>query len=150
LTKKTVTVGQASRALISFFLQARLIERSFSLLHTGYTWSKTLFPDPRDFLKQLHDRDLKATLNLHPADGVRHFEDAYVDMCKALGRDPEGKEPIPFEPENRKFMDAYFDILHRRLEDEGVDFWVCGQRRAGYDSQRLELTGLIDVISAVD
>jgi hypothetical protein len=75
-------------------------------------------------LKQLHDRNLKATLNLHPADGVRHFEDAYKDMCKYLERDPADKQPIPFEPENRKFMDAYFDILHRRLEDDGVDFWV--------------------------
>jgi alpha-glucosidase (family GH31 glycosyl hydrolase) len=91
---------------------------------TGYTWNKKLFPDPKDFLKQLHDRNLKATLNLHPADGVRHFEDAYTDMCKALGKDPEAKVPIPFEPENREFMDAYFDILHRRLEDDGVDFWV--------------------------
>ena len=91
---------------------------------TGYTWNKKLFPDPKDFLKQLHDRNLKATLNLHPADGVRHFEDAYTDMCKALGKDPKDKAPIPFEPENREFMDAYFDILHRRLEDDGVDFWV--------------------------
>jgi len=90
----------------------------------GYTWNKKLFPDPKDFLKQLHDRNVKATLNLHPADGVRHFEDAYTDMCKALGKDPKDKVPIPFEPENREFMDAYFDILHRRLENDGVDFWV--------------------------
>lgn len=51
-------------------------------------------------------------------------------MCEALGRDPEGKDPIPFEPENRKFMDAYFDVLHRRLEADGVDFWVS-RHRAG-------------------
>lgn len=100
------------------------INSSFVENELGYTWSKTLFPDPPAFLKALKDRNLASTLNLHPADGVRHFEEAYPEMCKALGRDSEKGDAIPFEPENRGFMDAYFDILHRRLEKDGVDFWV--------------------------
>lgn len=43
-------------------------------------------------MKQLHDRDLKVTLNTHPADGIRAFEDSYERMCKALGKDPKDKE----------------------------------------------------------
>lgn len=43
-------------------------------------------------MKQLNDRDLKVTLNTHPADGIRAFEDSYERMCKALGRDPKDKE----------------------------------------------------------
>jgi hypothetical protein len=43
-------------------------------------------------MKQLHDRDLKVTLNTHPADGIRAFEESYERMCKALGRDPKDKE----------------------------------------------------------
>jgi hypothetical protein len=34
---------------------------------------------------------LKTTLNTHPADGVRAFEEQYPAMCKALGRDPSTK-----------------------------------------------------------
>ena len=46
-------------------------------------------------MKQLNDRDLKVTLNTHPADGIRAFEDSYERMCKALGRDPKDKEVNP-------------------------------------------------------
>ena len=38
---------------------------------TGYTWNKKFFPDPERFMKWLHDKGMKVTLNLHPADGVR-------------------------------------------------------------------------------
>jgi hypothetical protein len=51
-------------------------------------WDKDLFPDHVAFLKDLHDRKLKVTLNTHPADGVRSFEKPYNEMCKALDRDP--------------------------------------------------------------
>lgn len=52
-------------------------------------WDKKLFPDHVGFLKDLHDRDLKVSLNVHPADGVRSFEAAYGDMCKAMNRDTD-------------------------------------------------------------
>jgi hypothetical protein len=51
------------------------------------SWDKKLFPDHVKFLKDLHDRGLKVSLNVHPADGVRSFETAYSDMCKAMNRD---------------------------------------------------------------
>ena len=43
-------------------------------------------------------------------------------MCKAVGQDPTKGNPIQFDPTDRKFMNAYFD-LHRELEAEGIDFW---------------------------
>jgi hypothetical protein len=52
------------------------------------SWDKKLFPDHVAFLKELHDRNLKVTLNVHPADGVRSFEAPYEEMCEALDRDP--------------------------------------------------------------
>lgn len=82
-----------------------------------------LFPDPEAFLAELHARGLKVTLNVHPADGVRAFEDAYSDMARALGRDPEDEVPIAFDITDPAFLRAYFDLLHHRLEREGVDFW---------------------------
>jgi hypothetical protein len=38
-------------------------------------------------MADLHDRDLKVTLNTHPGDGIRSFEESYERVCKALGRD---------------------------------------------------------------
>ncbi|HEY7813827.1 MAG TPA: TIM-barrel domain-containing protein, partial [Nakamurella sp.] len=95
---------------------------------TGYSWNRTLFPDPEGFLANLHRRGLRVTLNVHPADGVRAFEDAYPAMCEALGVDPASREPILFDPTDRRFLDAYFDVLGRGLEGQGVDFfWIDWQ-----------------------
>jgi alpha-glucosidase (family GH31 glycosyl hydrolase) len=90
---------------------------------TGYSWNKRLFPDPKEFCEALHSRRLKVTLNDHPADGVHAFEDAYEAMTNAMGLDASQKKPVQFNPTDKAFFDAYFDVLHRKLEDDGVDFW---------------------------
>ena len=100
---------------------------------TGYTWNRDLFPDPERFLEELHKRGLRVTLNIHPADGVRAFEDAYEAMCEALGKPADGTA-IPFDVNNDEFMDAYFDVLHKRLEDEGTDFWWIDWQSGPYSS----------------
>lgn len=90
---------------------------------TGYTWNKSLFPNHKEFLDFLHNEGLEVSLNLHPQEGVAAHEDAYKEMAKAMGIDPESEEPIPFEIENPKFLENYFTHLHHPLEKEGVTFW---------------------------
>lgn len=90
---------------------------------TGYSWNKELFPDHKAFLKTLHDRGLKVTLNLHPADGVRWFEEKYAEFAKAMDLNRAEKRAIPFDLTDKKFRDAYFNVLHRSLEKDGTDFW---------------------------
>lgn len=93
---------------------------------TGYTWNRELFPDPEGFLRWLHEQDLHVTLNVHPADGVRAYEEMYEPMGKAMGMDEAAlkrKEPIVFDVSDEKFMEAYFTYLHHPQEEAGVDFW---------------------------
>ena len=90
---------------------------------TGYSWNTKLFPNPKRFLKKLADRGMHMCLNLHPADGVRYFEDAYPEMARAMGIDPLTEERVKFDITDDTFINAYFDILHRPLEEEGVSFW---------------------------
>ena len=90
---------------------------------TGYTWNREYFPDPAGFLKQLHDKNLKVTLNVHPADGVRRHEDRYMDMVKELGDGIKEGEAVEFDITDPCFLEAYFKILHEPLEEDGVDFW---------------------------
>lgn len=90
---------------------------------TGYTWNRELFPQPAVFLAWLHEQGLRVTLNVHPADGVRAFEEIYPAMAEALSIDPAGKAPIPFDAADPAFMEAYFDVLYHTLERDGVDFW---------------------------
>ena len=90
---------------------------------TGYTFEKELFPDYKAFLKGLKDRGLAITMNLHPKDGVRYFEQQYEDMARACGIDPATKQPVEFDLTDEKFLPAYFDISHHPYEQDGVDFW---------------------------
>lgn len=90
---------------------------------TGYSWDRDLIPDPTDTLGRLHDRGLRVSLNLHPADGVASHEDAFEAMCDAMGLDPATTERVPFDVTDPRFVDAYFRLLHHPEEDRGVDFW---------------------------
>lgn len=90
---------------------------------TGYSWNPDLFPFPENFINNLHSIDLKVTVNDHPADGIRAFEDQYKLVAKALDHDTSKEEPIRFDCTDKKFLDAYFDVLKQNLEDEGIDFW---------------------------
>lgn len=71
----------------------------------------------------LHNKGLKITLNVHPAAGVRAFEDGYKEMAQELGVDWEKEETIEFDISDRKFLNAYFKYLHHHNEEKGVDFW---------------------------
>lgn len=90
---------------------------------TGYSWNKNLFPDYKKFLKQVSDKNLKITLNLHPADGIRWWEDDYERMATALGKDPSVGEKIEFDISSTGFIENYFPVMLHGYEDDGVDFW---------------------------
>ena len=90
---------------------------------TGYSWNTKLFPDYKRFLKSLHDQNLAVTLNLHPADGIRWFEDCYKEMAIAMGINPQTFEKVEFDITNTQFINNYFKIVHNPYEKDGVDFW---------------------------
>lgn len=90
---------------------------------TGYSWNTELFPDHCALLDWLHEQGFKVTLNVHPSQGIRFFEDCYQEFCERMGKDPANKDPIEFDVTDTKFMEAYFDLAHHCFEDEGVDFW---------------------------
>jgi alpha-glucosidase len=96
---------------------------------TGYTWNKTYFPDPPEFLNWAHTQGLKVTLNMHPASGVQPFEEQYPVMASAMGIDAATKKYVPFDIANKTFAQNYMNILHHPLEKQGVDFfWLDWQQ----------------------
>lgn len=101
---------------------------------TGYTWNKQLFPDHVAFLGQLHDKGLAVTLNLHPRDGVRAFEESYSEVARMVGIDPASGEGVEFDLTNPRFVEAYF-AMHHHLEDEGVTFWWVDWQQGGVSRQ---------------
>lgn len=118
---------------------------------TGYTWNRDLFPDPKGFLQWLKDDDRMVTLNLHPADGVRGFEEAYEAMAVAMGVDPDTEDRIPFDFSDRDFIEHYFTKLHHPHEADGVDFWwIDWQQGANSKMKGLDPLWMLNHYHALD
>lgn len=107
------------------------IEPRYGSGWTGYTWNRELFPDPAGFLERLHKRGMKTTLNVHPADGIRAYEDAYEAMAEAMGVNREKEDPVLFDVSSPEFLEAYFEHVHHPLEEDGVDFWWIDWQQGG-------------------
>ena len=90
---------------------------------TGYSWNTELFPDHRGLLSWLKEKGFHVTLNVHPSQGIRPYEDCYEKAARAMGHDPAQRRRIPFDIADPRFLEAYFDCVHHPLEEEGVDFW---------------------------
>ena len=100
------------------------IDQKYGAGWTGYTWNKDFFPDPKRFTDNLHRRGMKVTLNDHPADGVRAFEDVYPEFAAYMGVDQEKGEPVLMDFTNRKLLEGYFKYVYEKIEKkDGVDFW---------------------------
>ena len=90
---------------------------------TGYSWNTELFPNYKLFLKNMHDMGLKVNLNVHPAQGVRFFEDSYANFAEFMDIDKSSEKTIEFDFTNKKFVEGYFKFINEPLEKDGVDFW---------------------------
>ena len=98
---------------------------------TGYTWNKIFFPDPEAFMNWLHEHHMKVTLNVHPADGIRAYEERYPEIAEKMGIDPATEHAVMFDPADPHFMEVYLKDLHHPLEEEGVDFWWLDWQQGG-------------------
>lgn len=90
---------------------------------TGWSWNRTLFPDPAKFLRWLNGEGIRSTFNLHPADGVRCGEDSYADVARDMGIDPASKQTVPWVSSDKKFIRSIFRRILTPMERDGVDFW---------------------------
>lgn len=102
---------------------------------TGWTWNRRLFPEPAKFLNFLRDKDLKVTLNLHPASGVKYYEEAYPQVARENGIDPESKKTVPWVSSDRRFINSMFKNILDPMTKEGVSFWWIDWQQALYDSK---------------
>ncbi len=100
---------------------------------TGWTWNKSIFPNPEKFMDYLHANDLKVTLNLHPADGFDHYEWCYPALAESLGKDAADKKRIEWVNSDKAFMSNMFEQVMHPMQKEGVDFWWLDWQQHVYD-----------------
>ncbi|SFC56819.1 Alpha-glucosidase, glycosyl hydrolase family GH31 [Alkalibacterium subtropicum] len=111
---------------------------------TGYTWNKELFPDPERFLQTLQDKGLAVTLNVHPADGIRAFEEQYEVIAEKLDLNTEIEEPAHFDLMDEDFRQVYFEDVHHPLEEQGVDFWWIDWQQGEFSSSDIDPLWLLN------
>jgi Glycosyl hydrolases family 31/Domain of unknown function (DUF5110) len=118
---------------------------------TGYSWNRLLFPDPEEFLAEVHEQGLKATVNLHPAGGVQPWEDHYPEMARAMGIDPASKKYVAFNITDEKFATNYLNLVIRPLERQGIDFfWLDWQQEDTTDIPGLNPTWWLNYVFFTD
>lgn len=90
---------------------------------TGYTFETSLFPDYKKFFRDLKHMGLAITMNLHPKEGIRYYEEQYPRMAEANGIDPATRDQVEFDFTDQRFIESYFDLVLHPYEEAGVDFW---------------------------
>ncbi len=92
---------------------------------TGWSWNTNLIPQPKELLKEIHDRNFKIALNLHPADGVNKSESPqyFEAMNGELGEKYLNGDNIAWALDYSDFTKSFFSNVIRDHESEGVDFW---------------------------
>ena len=89
---------------------------------TGWTWNKSLFPNPTSLLSWMHTHNTKTALNLHPADGIGSSDDNFAKIRSDMGLDASATT-VPWQLEDSTFYRTFFKNLMRVREKQGVDFW---------------------------
>lgn len=96
---------------------------------TGYSWNHRLLKNPKALLQTLHEKGIAVTLNDHPHDGVRTHEEMYADFMRDMGIAPESKVDLEFDAGDLRYMTAFYQNVHDKLEKDGADFfWLDWQQ----------------------
>ena len=89
---------------------------------TGWSWDKNKIPNPVGLISWMHRKNLKVSLNLHPADGVASWEDNFQKVRDDMQLDAS-VDRVPWTLEDSTFYKSVFERIIRLREKEGVDFW---------------------------
>ena len=98
-------------------------------LKSGFTFNKSLLPNPKETFNRLHSKNIRIGLNINPTEGLFPHEDAYRQAIDYLAI--ENNKIITFDPLNPKLMDVYFKLFLHPLESLGVDFFWSDYKGAG-------------------
>ncbi len=92
---------------------------------TGWSWNTNLIPEPKKLLNEIHDKNFRIALNLHPADGVNSHESPGNNnaMKSELGGKYDDNGTIAWSLDFPDFTKSFFKNIIRDHEAEGVDFW---------------------------
>jgi alpha-glucosidase (family GH31 glycosyl hydrolase) len=103
----------------------------------GFDWDTGHIHNPQDFLDFLKERQIHTTFNVHPnavpvedSRFEEFLEKAEINQEEAMSNltsRPQDTDEIKlydgFRVDNRKHAEAFMDVLHKPVQDMGMDFW---------------------------
>lgn len=122
-TKKLLTQFSRNRIPISILLLGNNWHKKTELSRTGFSFNRTLFPDPKGFISYMHERGVRVGLSIDPSEGISREEENYGSIKKNLNLASDNT--IPFNVFNTRLVMEYFHNLIHPLNEIGVDFyWI--------------------------
>ena len=79
------------------------------------------------------DNGLRVTLNLHPAEGVRSYEEQYEAVARDNGVDPATKQEIPWISSKKSFIKSMFKNVLMPMNNAGIYFWWVDWQKEPFD-----------------
>ncbi len=99
---------------------------------TGYTFNHSLFPNPFEFVKFMHDRGVRVGLTIDPSEGISREEPSFLNIKQHLRLNNINN--IPFNVFNPNLVMDYFHYLIHPLDELGIDFYFIDY----YDKKNIE------------
>ena len=96
-------------------------DSKFPNINNGFSFNEKLYPNPPEFIKNVHDNNVKLGLKINPQCGIYPFESNYSYVSQYLATNKDGY--IDFSINNLKSVDVLFKVLTHPLESIGVDFF---------------------------
>lgn len=90
-------------------------------INTGFSFNKELYPNPQEFINNVHQMGIKLGLKINPQYGFYPFENNYSVAAKYLPVNKKGY--LDFNVYDLKSVDVLFKIFLHPLEELGVDFF---------------------------
>lgn len=85
----------------------------------GFSFDKSLFPNPLEFVKNIHDKNLKIGVRINPKTGFLPCEDNYKEVIKYLKPNKDGV--VPFNPKSMRDIDVLLKLFIHPLKQLGID-----------------------------
>ena len=88
---------------------------------TGFTFNTSVFRNPQETIKFLHDNGIKLGLTINPFEGFTNIDSVYNETVKYLSPDKDGV--VPFNVYDPKVIDVYLKFYIHQLDNMGVDYY---------------------------
>src|SRR5215469_12679420 len=95
---------------------------SAKIIWGGRDIDREQLPDPKEFFHWMRKEGVRVFVNEHYGPLTRQNDSHFEEMRKIAGLPLSSKE-VPNDLANKKYAEAWMDILHRPLLDDGMAFW---------------------------